>query len=213
MRASVLYDEFRRRAFDTAEPYLWSETEVYSYLDQAQRDFVRLSGGIRDSRNPDCYITTAPEEPYVEISETIMKIVRARRVDTGALIDVIGASHPDALCTPHAGPVHSIVVGEDEHAVRCVNVPEEEVEIQLTVQRLPLKHLERSTDFVEVREEQAYWLLPGALALAYRKEDAETKDDAKADKYQAEFERLAATAFLENKRRHGAARSVAYGGI
>jgi hypothetical protein len=213
MRASVLLNLFRQRAFDTVEPYLWSDAEVYGYLDQAQRDFVRLSGGIRDSRNPDCYITTAPEEPYIDISESILKIVRARRTDTGAPIDVISGSHPDALSTPYAGCLRAIVVGEDEHAVRCVNIPEEEIEIQLTVQRLPLKHLTLGTDFLEVREEHAYWLLEGALALAYRKQDADGADEAKADKFQAIFEMNAAKAFLENKRRHGAARTVAYGGI
>ena len=48
MNVQELLDQFRSDAFDLALPYLWSDTDVLRYMNDAYGMFVRLTGGIGD---------------------------------------------------------------------------------------------------------------------------------------------------------------------
>lgn len=58
MKVQELYDQFRSDAMDTVAPYLWSDTNVYRYMDDAYKMFVRLTGGIGDFTTQDVAIAT-----------------------------------------------------------------------------------------------------------------------------------------------------------
>ena len=49
MDSTTLHDLFRSEVRDEATPYLWSDVEVYSFIDDAQKMFCRLQGGIADA--------------------------------------------------------------------------------------------------------------------------------------------------------------------
>lgn len=211
MKAELVLDEFRRRVDDTKQPYLWSDDEALLYLNEAHNAFVRLTGGIRDARSELCELSVGAGEEFIELDPRILRIVTARIAD-GAILDVVGPQHGLALAKRASGRFIALVQGDDEGAVRCVSIPEAAYTIQLTIERLPLAPLTVTSD-LEVRDEYAYDLVPGMMAHAYTKQDAETKDEEKAQRYLNQFEVQAAKAYAEKRRRSGRARTVTYGGL
>jgi len=49
MNSSDALEVFREEMNDEATPYLWSDSLVFRYLDQAQKNFCRWTEGIEDS--------------------------------------------------------------------------------------------------------------------------------------------------------------------
>ena len=83
MDSTALYELFRSDVRDDVAPYLWSDTEVYSYMDDAQKMFCRLQGGIADATSPVTRISVAVGDVFVQISPTILKLREARRSTDG----------------------------------------------------------------------------------------------------------------------------------
>lgn len=216
MTPAELLSEFRRTTFDNVVPYFWSNQEIYQYIDQAHVEFVRLGlGGVRDSRSELTYVTAFADEDFLELSPKILKLVSARRAEDDCPIDIVGAGHPDALQRRSAGQLRSLVTGEDDGGVRPVNVPDEDTELRLVVRRLPFETITGADSVFEIPEEHHRSLLWGAMSMAYSKEDAEGEahDAEKAARYWQQFLTKCREAFLENARKGGSRRSVAYGGI
>lgn len=209
--AQDVIDEFRRRAVDTAEPYLWTPEEVLVYVDKAHTDFIRAIGGVRDSRSDLCSVNILTGQDLVELDERIIKVVSAKTSD-GRPLSVVGPRHHDALVKPVPGDLYSLIAGEDELTLRCMHIPTTDISVSLVVDRLPLDPLTEDSP-LEVRREHVMELVPGMLALAYTKQDAETRDDKRAALFAAEFKALCDRAYLEKRRRSGNNRSVQYGGL
>lgn len=212
MKAEAVFDEFRRRVVDLVTPYLWSDDEVLIYANKAHTDFIRWTGGVRDSRGELSDMAVSAGLDEIDLDPRILKIVSARSVADGRQISVVGATHELARARPQTGRLVALVIGEDEKTLRPVCTPDADYTLKLVVDRLPLTPLTDSSD-LEVRDEYAYDLVVGMMAHAYTKEDAETLDLKKAGRYAADFRSLAAAAFLEKRRRAGSSREVAYGGI
>lgn len=216
MTPAELLSEFRRTTFDNVAPYLWSNSEVYGYIDQAHVEFARLGlGGIRDSRSELTTVTASAGEDFLVLSPKILKLVSARRADSDEPVDVVGAGHPDALRKRGTGRLYALVTGEDDGGVRPVNVPDEDVELRLHVRRLPLAKITDGASVFEIPEEHHRSLLWAAMSMAYSKQDGdgEAQDDAMAKDCWQQFLNKCSEAFLENQRRGGSRRCVAYGGI
>ena len=49
MNTTELLAVFRQEVFDLETPYLWSDALVYTYIDEAQKQFCRDTYGIEDS--------------------------------------------------------------------------------------------------------------------------------------------------------------------
>lgn len=211
MKAELVLDEFRRRVDDTKAPYLWTDDEALLYLNKAHADFIRLTGGIRDARSELCELSIGIAEEYVELDPRILRVVTARVADSYTL-EVVGPQHDYALDKRQPGKLVALVQGDDEGALRCVRIPEQAYTVQLTIERLPLAPLTAQND-LEVRDEYAYDLVLGMMAHAYTKQDAETKDERKAERYRNDFEMAAAKAYSEKRRRSGRAQAVSYGGL
>lgn len=213
MKAGAVIDEFRLRAFDTVKPYLWTDAEVLSYLGQAQNDWVRLTGGIRDSQSEVTYLSVPSGAEAVELDKRVLKVVAARRADTGKRLNVytvnsIEASEP----TITTGTLHGFVCGEDEAFIRPVYIPTTDYEVRLIVDRLPLNPVDVNKE-LEVREDQALKLVFGMLSLAYSKPDPDVYNEDKRMENATLFEAEARKAFAEKRRRSGSAGVVAYGGL
>lgn len=214
MTAGDLLDLFRQRAFDTVEPYLWPDPEVIGFIDEAQTDFVRMMGGLRDARNDDVtLISIVAGDEYVPLDKRVLTIVSARRLSDNKPVAVISPVHDAARAEPVPGPVFALVVGETEGEARLVNIAATAEDLRLVVRRLPLERIADLGDELEVRDEHAAWLLPGMMALAFAKPDTEVYNKKKADEYAADFALKADKAKQEDRRRAHAARTVAYGGL
>ncbi|MGA0610098.1 hypothetical protein [Caldimonas sp. KR1-144] len=212
MDAGTLLKSFRLKVHDTKAPYLWSDAEFYGYADQAQREFVRLIGGLRDSRSEVTRVSVAAGDEFIPLDPRVIEVVSARNGE-GRPVDVISAGHADARATPRVSRLVALVAGEDEGGVRPVGIPELDDTLQLVVKRLPLEKITGAGDEFELRDEHQDALLDGVCSLAYLKQDVETLDKSKASDFKALFEQAAARAFREARRRAGRGGTVAYGGL
>lgn len=210
--AQDVIDEFRRRAMDTVKPYLWSDDEALVYLNKAYGDFIRDIGGIRDSQSALCTLTVAADQEIVPLDPRIIKVVSAKTVTQYRDIPVVGPRHATARARTASGQLSAFIAGEDDGTLRCTLVPTEETTVRLVIDRLPLEYVDEDAT-LEVRAEHVYDLVPGMMALAYTKQDTETRDEKRAEKFQAAFAALCRKAYLEKRRRAGNHRSVAYGGL
>ena len=77
MDSTALHDLFRSEVRDEATPYLWSDAEIYSYIDDAQKMFCRLQGGIADASSAITRIDVMAGDVLVPISPLIV-ILKSR---------------------------------------------------------------------------------------------------------------------------------------
>lgn len=212
MKTSAVIAEFRRRALDTVVPYLWSDDEALLYANEAHKAWVRMIRGLRDSTSELTYLDLASGDEYVELDTRIIDVISARLDgDVPREIDVVGPRHELARARRTPGRLVALVKGEDEVALRAVSIPTEAYSVRLSVDRMPLKDLTFNSS-LEIREEHGMKLVEGMLAMAYGKQDPETMDNVKAAKYQTDFEREGARAYVEKRRRLAKAGTVEYGG-
>ena len=224
MLSEELYDIFRSDVSDLKKPYLWTDAEVWRYMNSAYVSFVRLTGGVADSSSDITQVDVVVGEGEAEVSPLILKFREAELVSTGRKIDIV--NHTDSplrsesdygnLSTTFrktSGPVRYMVIGKQRGRVTWVQIPQENDSVQLTVYRLPLARITgEGQRFDDIGDEHHEHLVVGMKALAYGKQDAETFDKGRRDEYKAEFEAYCAWARSEVERYKTKVRTVAYGG-
>ena len=227
MTSDELYDLFRKDVVDTVEPYLWSDSEVYAYMNDAYTMFVRLTGGIPDFLTDDvCLLTAASGEPYSSLHPSILYVRQASLDSTGDTVRIINAQDIERLNDEDfgmlrrlnqnttIGKVKYMVIGIQQDLVRWVNVPDDIYEIRLLVERLPLVPITGAgQELADVKAHHHIHLLKWMRHLAYNKQDAETFNKLKSDAEKAEFEAYCYLAKREKDKQKHKVRVVAYGGI
>lgn len=226
MTSDELYDLFRRDVVDTAKPYLWSDDEVYAYMNDAYTMFVRLTGGISDYTSDATTVTAAQGEPLAEISQSILLVRTATLDPTGDTVRVINAQDVENLSdedfgllrrlntSTTVGKVKYMVIGMQPGVVRWVNTPDADYTVKLLVERLPLAEITGPGQALsDVASHHHLHLLKWMRSLAYNKQDAETFDKLKAEKEQLAFESYCSFAKREKDRYKHKVRVVRYGGI
>lgn len=226
MESHELLGLFRCDAIDDVEPYLWSNPEVYRYINDAYFMFVRLTGGIPDGSSSVTRLVAAEGVATTPIDESIMRVRTARNVtdnyqplkvinvqdEEDFLTDDYGLIRADSYTT--IGKVRCMVIGEEEGYVRWVNIPDDDADISLVVERLPLNPITRDRQlFTGVREEHQYHLLKWVRHLAYRKQDADSFNLVKSDQERDDFLAYCAMAKQEKSTRKHKVRTTGYGGI
>lgn len=226
MTPQELFDRFRSEVQDEEAPYLWSDTEVWSYMDWAHKEFVRLIGGVADSQSDITQITATEGLEFTEFSDLILKFRRAHRLTDFRKVDIVNLEDLDKFIADDyglraagglndtQGSVRAMVIGMEENSVRWIDIPDTTVVIQLSVMRLPLYDIVgESGECFEVRREFHLDLLPGMQSRALMKTDAETFDDVKAAEYLKMFHLRANEALRTQDLRRHKNRVVAYGGL
>lgn len=229
MTAAELKDLFRSMTFDAVTPYLWSDVEVYTFMDLAQKQFCREVEGIADSTTTSvCAIPVVANDVFVPVSNKVLKIRHAQRRSDARPLTILNFEdmNQPALQTDYGfqqvlrldsttGPLSSVVVGMEPHKLRLVPAPAAADTIDLIVYRLPLTTPATTptpVDF-EIDDQHHYYLLYWMMHLAFLKQDAETFDKGKADLYQDMFLDYCRKAKEEKDRREHKYRTVGYGGI
>jgi len=151
MDSTALHDLFRSEVRDEATPYLWSDAEIYSYIDDAQKMFCRLQGGIADASSAITHIAVTAGDVLVPISPLILKLREARRSADGYDLEILNfedmQSHRPVddygyrsgyRIDNTVGIVKAIVVGMETNKIRLVQIPQENQSIDLIVYRMPL---------------------------------------------------------------------------
>lgn len=217
MNAAGLVSLFRSQMEDQAQPYLWSDAEIYTYIDEAQDMFCRLVGGISDSTSAVTRITVRAGETYVPLANVILDILEAERSD-GATLRLVtrerAAEDSAYQARATAGPIAALGLNFDAGSLRVLPVPEADDVISLSVSRLPLEEVTAGgNQDLEVDRQHHYSLLYWMKALAYQKEGAETFDRGRAEENVAAFRAYCSEASIERIQREYTPGIVAYGGL
>lgn len=228
MNSSTLLDAFRADVNDAVEPYLWSDTEVFDYTDDAQKMFTRLTGGISDATSSLTSLAYTAGTTMVPFSDRILAIRHISLASTGR---EIRRYNLEELIAPRSGfhrygegpvfstldnttgPVTAVVLGIEEFSLRLVHIPTKADTLNLLVYRMPLKDITDVDQALEIKEKHHRALLLWMKYRAYSKQDAEAYDKGAADKFEAAFVAYCEGADGEAKRLRHKPRLVRYGGI
>lgn len=229
MTSDDLYALFRSDVVDAVAPYLWSDTEVWGYMNDAYRMFARLTGGIPDTTSALTRLALTPGVATNAVSPLILRFRSAYLLSDGTELKIINEADLPRLATSDYGQVNParrnlltgkvthMVTGMDRCAtsgtVRWVYIPDAEDTVQLSVQRLPLEAVESGFEFPEIGEEHHEHLMLWMKARAYGKQDAECFDRGRRDEYTQAFRTYCAEAKAEWNRYRSHNMSVAYGGL
>lgn len=232
MTVDELYELFRSDVVDTATPYLWSDDEVFVYMDDAYRMFVRQLGGIPDrSTESVCNVAITQGVASSDVSPLILKYRTAYLASDGRKLDIInGIEEPLSYGSDYGnssntrskvpGKVTALIVGEERNARKGVvywsRIPDADDTVQLAVYRLPLDRItsaNTSFDFYEVGDEHHLSFLDWMKHRAYEKQDAETFDKAKSAEHKAAFLAYCRSAKAEWDRYKSKPRVVRYAGL
>lgn len=229
MNALELYDSYRSDMADHVDPYFWTDDDVFHYMDDAYKTFVRLTGGIADFTSDVTRVVITTGEDIGEYDRRILRISKAYRESDKAEIKVInqtdltfirgddyGLLRP-AYLDNLPGPVRYMVVGMERGKCKWLQKPETDDAALLHVFRLPLVRItpdiDETFDFPEIGEEHVPWLVVWMRARGYAKNDADRFNGALAKEYEQKFFDYCTHAKAEAERERFKPREVVYGGI
>lgn len=185
MTTTELLAIFRSEVADEQAPYLWADALIYSYIDDAQKQFCRLTYGIPDARAFTISLVAATE--WYAISTKITEILGA--------FDSAGGSIPvmtrgenlarNVVFDGRAGFPQAFFKGMQKGYLRAYPIPITSGTVTLETRRLP-DDVASGDDF-EVDEQHHLGLVAWVKHKAYGKQDSETADPELAKRYKAEF--------------------------
>lgn len=214
MNSTELKDLFRAEAGDEEEPQLWSDAELFRYMDDAQKMFCRLTGGLADASSTLTQLFITPEIDWLSMSPLILETKSARDGDTGAPLRVINAEDMPGLglrFDGRAGPVKYVILGLEADRARLYPMPVVEGSIALVVDRLPLKSITDEGQKFEIAPQHHEHLVIWMFHRAYAKQDAEAFDRKKSADAKIAFEEYCRSAKRERERAKNKVRVVRYG--
>jgi hypothetical protein len=226
MDSTELLALFRSDVRDQAEPYLWTDDEVYSYMNDAYLMYFRNIGGIGDVTSDETEVEVVTGEMYAEISPNILQIRAAFLESTECELQIInfqdvgktlqydyGVAHNMRLSS-EPGRVTAMIIGMEPNKVRWVKVPTEDDTVRLHVYRLPTARITGADqEFEDLDERHHFHLLKGMKGCAYQKQDAETFNPQMAKLNYSEFLSYCEQSRLEWERYKHKPRTTRYGGI
>ena len=241
MNSSELLNAFRDELYDQKpkDPLLWSDAEVFGYMDDAQKMFCRLTEGIGDGSSALTKLSIAPivttippvspaTDPtvvitavsdWVAISPLILKFRDAYRSTDARPVQIINyedlPTHGIRFNGRMADKPEALVIGIEPGRARIYPAPTVASLdfIQLIVDRLPLKTINDEDLKLEIAEQHHINLLMWMKHRAYAKQDADTYDAKKSNDFRAEFEEYCRMSKHEKDRAKSKVRIVQYGGI
>ena len=212
MNTTELLAVFRQEVFDLETPYLWSDALVYTYIDEAQKQFCRDTYGIEDSRSFTLAIAIGTE--WYAIDPRILKLRDAVDSATGKPVDLVAVekmSEGRIKFDGTSGPIKALITGMDKGYVRAVPIPNVDSTVELRTFRLPTT-VESGDDF-EIDAQHHLNLLFWVKYRAYYVQDADARDEKKADNNKAMWDAYCAKAKVEQSRARRPVSTVTYGGI
>lgn len=226
MNSTELKDYFRLQMRDNVAPYLWSDDEVYAYMNDAQRMFCRLSSFvIPDITSAITEITISAGEAYSDISPAIQQIRSAVLQSNNRKLQIISPEDMDKMVSVDygyysamiddttTGPITAMIIGIEPGLVRWAKVPLEDDTVRLSVYRLPVTPLTTDGQTLEVPEIHHLHLISWMRYLAYQKQDADTYDPKASMAASEVFHNYCEQTRREWERARHKHRVVSYGGL
>lgn len=212
MNTTELLGIFRQEVADVETPYLWADALVYTYIDDAQKQFCRWTYGIADSRS--FKLNIKPATDWYRTDPRILKLRSVHDAVTGRDVPIVPSEKMAARgmrFDNRVGVPQALVPDLDDNMLRIWPIPNALGTLSLRTFRLPTT-VAAGDDF-EIRDEHQLNLLLWVKHRAYGVQDSETTDKRKAAEYRDAFQAYCATAKLEQDRLLRPAGCVAYGGV
>jgi len=223
--AEELHDLFRAEVddLDPSDP-LWSEVEVYSYMDRAQKRFALKTDCFSDTDT--AAITT--DDEFVAISSRFTKIRSAKLASSGRSLriynysDIETESYDDDYGSnifqtnweALAGTPNVIVLDMKANNGRLVGIPVADDTLNLVVFRMPLTDIEDEHSSLELTDtEHQLALMLYMQHLAYSKQDTDTYNARIAADKKSDFDDYAKEARLRYQRLRRKPGTVRYAGL
>lgn len=199
MTIDELIQAARDRLDDTAGKKLWSDAELTRYANDAEvqaclRAEILFAGGgspLMDSDNSDvCAIAVIAGQAQYPLHPSILRVNMAWMDSTnGYLIQMAEWNvyrHSAHVQITSAGP-HAYVVGRN--AINLYPQPASDDTLRLEVCRLPLKPIMQNGEKVspEIPEQFHMGLVDWMCSMAFRKVDADSRNDNLALMYEQRF--------------------------
>lgn len=192
MKLGELRAQFRRDTDDAKLPYLWPDSSVDNWLNEAEQEACRRSQLLIDSSTaPLTPLTVTANDPWMPYDARIIKILRAR--PRGALpVSIITAQEMDGLpyWEDETGPtLLALITDMATGKLRTYPKLTAAATIDLTVQRLPLTDMtDAEAHSPEIRADYHMKLIEWAKWRAYSMDDVDANDPQKAAKALKVFE-------------------------
>jgi hypothetical protein len=226
VNSTDLLNYFRGEVNDLAQPPMWTDQEIFIWMDDAQREFCRRVQGLPDATTPEVVKVQAHAgQAFSKLHPSIMKIRMAQRADFNELLitnvsDLGTPVHRDYGTRPTSirldatqGPLETVVLGMEVDKCRWAPIPLADETVTLVVDRFPICEISKKGQEFEIQRQHHIRLFDWMAHRAYSKQDADTYDRTQADRYQAVFIQYCAEARSELERLRQKNRTVAYGGI
>jgi hypothetical protein len=213
MNTTELLAVIRQEVYDTVVPYLWADSLIYTYIDDAQKQFTRLVGGIEDSRSFKLTIKSDGTVWYA-LDPMISKLRDAIDPATGspiALVAIEKMQDNGLRFDGTVGPLKALITGMEKGYVRALPTPNVASTAELRTYRLA--NDVAAGDEFEIDQQHILNLGMWVKYRMYGVQDAETRDDKKAATNKADFESYCAEAKKEAGRLRRPVSTVTYGGI
>ncbi|WP_284337644.1 hypothetical protein [Comamonas sp. NoAH] len=194
MRLKQMIEMFRAELGDTQKTYLWEDSELVHYLNQAVQEACERALLIEDRYTPSvCQFQTAIGTDSYELHSSLIKIKRmtvAARLLRPTCVEELDDECPG--WERQTGVPHSFIwegtQGSGRPRVRLVPTPAMEAEVRMTVYRGALKPLEVDSDAepeipVSLHDGLKHWVYRCALL----KNDADAQDAVRAADHEALF--------------------------
>lgn len=227
MNTSELHEAFRTDVGVESTSIL-SDDEVFRYMNDAYRNFVRLTGGIPDFTTASvCQVPIVAGVQTAPLDKSILKIVRVTRASDNGLVQVINAPDLGHLYRDddygsilqlnidnQPGEVKYMMIGAQQNLARWVQIPLVNDTANLIVFRLPLVDITgEGQPLTDVAEQHHLALLSWMKALAFRKSDPALYNPRMGQQYAQEFTSYCGMAKAEVDQYKHKIRVVRYGGI
>lgn len=225
MSPKKLLELFRSETHDTAEPFFLSDSDFYTYLDEAQDLHVRMIGGIADRRSSFTKLTYAAGDQFKKYDERILRIkgafdennriVAIRNLDnfeTSYLEDDYGMQVREGLEDGRTGDIRYLVTDVEHNEIQFYPIPDAAGWIRMYVYRRPLGEVTCDSEL----EISSYYHLNLLNWVKYRtatKQDGEIFEGPKAMEFRQAFTDGVEDAKREKSSREDRKRTVRYGGI
>lgn len=227
MDSTAMLSAFREDVVDVAVPQLWTDAEIYGYMNDAFYMFVRLTGGIPDyTTDAVCKLTTVVDNPYSALHASILRVRLASNEADGTDVGIINATDVGNLTAEDYGVLRKVnivttkgqprymIMGLEDGKVRWADIPNAVYNFRLQVDRLPLTPITAAGQaFTGVAAHHHIHFLKWMRHLGYGKQDAETFDKKRSLDEKAAFEEYCGFARRERETSKHKVRVVRYGGL